>query len=34
LRPDGYVGLAGTRVEPATVAGYLSGRLGIGIQTA
>jgi 2-polyprenyl-6-methoxyphenol hydroxylase-like FAD-dependent oxidoreductase len=34
LRPDGYVGLAGTRVDAATLAGYLSQRLGIGIHTA
>jgi hypothetical protein len=27
LRPDGYIGLAGTRVDPAAVARYVSERL-------
>jgi 2-polyprenyl-6-methoxyphenol hydroxylase-like FAD-dependent oxidoreductase len=30
LRPDGHVGLAGTRLEPAAAARYLSDRLHIG----
>jgi len=30
LRPDGYVGLAGTKFEPAAVERYLSTRLGLG----
>ncbi|MGH7499347.1 MAG: FAD-dependent monooxygenase [Gemmatimonadales bacterium] len=29
LRPDGYVGLAGTRLDTAAVAGYVSERLGL-----
>lgn len=27
LRPDGHVGLCGSRLDPAAVAGYVSGRL-------
>jgi len=32
LRPDGHVGLAGIRLEPAAVTRYLSGRLNLKIQ--
>jgi 2-polyprenyl-6-methoxyphenol hydroxylase-like FAD-dependent oxidoreductase len=34
LRPDGHVGLAGVRLEPAAVARYVSERLSLRIKTA
>ena len=33
LRPDGYIGLAGIRLEAAAVTRYLSERLSLGIRT-
>ena len=32
LRPDGYVGLAGTRLEAGAVARYLSERIGVRLE--
>jgi hypothetical protein len=34
LRPDGYVGLAGSRLEVAAVTRYVSERLDLRTQTA
>ena len=34
LRPDGYIGLAGSGLDPEAVKRYLSERLGIGVEPA